>query len=249
MSFTWAPSSFYRYSLALTKPDHMKGTDVAALQLNLPKVTVDGDFGDKTDAAVRNFQVKHSLFVDGIAGPTTQGKIVTTRSSAASTKYSLPTGLLRSLATNESGLILGAFSQHPSDWGYDIGAYQLSIGPSGLDPTQANFQFGYDVDRMAEYVASNTSVKHNSFQNAVSSQYLSDLADGNQDKFAWQLAINDHNWPFASANIHDHGHIYANPAQDDEPADWVISASGGHLSTPRQWVYSYVQKATVYVRW
>ena len=34
-------------------------------------VTVDGDFGAKTDAAVRNFQKKNGLAVDGVCGKNT----------------------------------------------------------------------------------------------------------------------------------------------------------------------------------
>lgn len=55
-----------------------KGTDVAGLQellINhgevLPKYGVDGDFGAETLRAVKSFQEKHGLVVDGIVGPKT----------------------------------------------------------------------------------------------------------------------------------------------------------------------------------
>ena len=41
-------------------------------------VTVDGDFGPKTDAAVRAFQQQKHLTVDGIVGPKTWSALVTT---------------------------------------------------------------------------------------------------------------------------------------------------------------------------
>lgn len=52
------------------------GSKVSELQLRLKGVglyagAIDGDFGPKTDAAVRAFQASKSLKVDGIAGPNT----------------------------------------------------------------------------------------------------------------------------------------------------------------------------------
>ena len=53
-----------------------QGDDVEHLQrdLNLLKygpLTVDGDFGTKTQAAVERFQSNNNLVVDGIVGPQT----------------------------------------------------------------------------------------------------------------------------------------------------------------------------------
>jgi WD40 repeat protein len=67
--------TFFR-QLSLTDP-HMKGADVLQLQqrlyaLGYTEVGIpDGDFGQKTDLAVRNFQEKNGLVVDGIVGPIT----------------------------------------------------------------------------------------------------------------------------------------------------------------------------------
>ncbi len=47
------------------------GPAVLALQSKLG-VTVDGIFGEETNAAVVAFQNKHSLVADGIVGPTTR---------------------------------------------------------------------------------------------------------------------------------------------------------------------------------
>ena len=67
--------TFFR-TLSLADP-HMKGADVLQMQqrlyaLGYTEVGIpDGDFGQKTDLAVRNFQEKNGLVVDGIVGPIT----------------------------------------------------------------------------------------------------------------------------------------------------------------------------------
>ena len=51
-----------------------EGDDVKALQKGL-KLEVDGTFGPKTEAAVRQFQREHKMVPDGIVGPKTWGKL------------------------------------------------------------------------------------------------------------------------------------------------------------------------------
>jgi hypothetical protein len=57
-----------------------KGEEVKTLQTNLNKLinaglTVDGSYGPATETAVKAFQAKYSLAVDGKAGPETLGKM------------------------------------------------------------------------------------------------------------------------------------------------------------------------------
>lgn len=56
-----------------------KGSLVRELQEDLKKlgykITVDGDYGPKTEATVKEFQKDHKLTVDGVAGPETLGTI------------------------------------------------------------------------------------------------------------------------------------------------------------------------------
>lgn len=53
-----------------------RGDAVRELQAILGRVQVDGIFGPKTDKAVRRFQRRAGLKVDGIVGPATWGRLV-----------------------------------------------------------------------------------------------------------------------------------------------------------------------------
>ena len=74
-TFTPTPPSFIR-NLYLMDP-HLRGDDVLLLQQRLLALgysevgTPDGDFGAKTDAAVRHFQEVNGLEADGVVGPKT----------------------------------------------------------------------------------------------------------------------------------------------------------------------------------
>lgn len=239
----WNPSTDYR--LALKKG--MSGTDCAALQINLP-VTVDGDFGAQTKKAVESFQLGEGLAVDGIAGLHTQQALCVKLSTPAARREELPVGLLKSLLSNESGFAVAAVSRHPTDSGLDIGAYQLSTG-SGT-AIQEFYASAYDVRETAGKVAVGMRQSFSSVPNPVPSAYLSDLAEGDPYRFRWMVSILNHNWPAAAYNIPRYGSVFRyEPHRDDEPSQWILDASAGRLSTPREWVTSYVQRATVYVRW
>jgi len=242
--FVPTPSWHYVFKRGMT------GNGVAVLQLNLA-ITVDGDFGRLTEAAVEDFQHRRGLTADGIAGGATQRAICLMRFVSPTAAEGLPKGLLASMSWNESNDYLEAYSSHPSDNGYDIGALQLSIGGvGGLLATQDNFRLGYDLRKMAPRTARAIRAKHDEYTGAVGSQYKTSMAHDNNDRMAWDLGVLDHNWPFAANNIHDHGFIHPDdPGRDDRYASWVDSASGGRLTTERQWANAYVEKATVYVRW
>ena len=62
--------------LRLTVP-HMQGEDVRVLQRAVAakganSLQIDGDFGSRTDSAVKAFQARNNLTVDGIVGPATR---------------------------------------------------------------------------------------------------------------------------------------------------------------------------------
>ena len=71
--------------LVITTREGSSGSAVVALQQQLntngARLTVDGSFGPLTNAALRSYQSRHKLSVDGIAGPQTWQSLVNQRSS------------------------------------------------------------------------------------------------------------------------------------------------------------------------
>lgn len=69
------PSPALARNLYFRRQSYMSGADVKLLQSKLngkgANLGVDGSFGPKTLSAVKNFQQKHGLEVDGIVGPVT----------------------------------------------------------------------------------------------------------------------------------------------------------------------------------
>lgn len=233
MAYTFTPSPSFRY--VLQRGD--RGESVAALQVNLRGIAVDGDFGPITETAVRAVQSTNRLVVDGIAGGATQQALCLTLSAPAQAAYQLPVGLLRGLVQNESSFYLASYTGHPSDPnGFDLGAYQDAFPPR--ERSQTTYRQAYSVPAMAGITAGELRAAKNRFKGKPGAP---------TDKRAWQLAALDHNWPFAAYNLASTGHIYpGNPALDTTRAQWVVTASGGRLSTPQQWVDSYISRACKY---
>lgn len=242
----WQPSPDFRYALKRG----MSGTDCAALQLNLGDLLVDGDFGRLTERAVRRFQRRHPrLVTDGIAGPATQAAVASRemRDAAAT----VPEGLLKSLAFNESALILGSCGKHSQDSGWDVGVFARSTGKA--PGTQEFLRSCYDVTESAEWSAENLRDSYEKLGVPVESWYTGTLAGGRINRYRWQLAVFMHNWPAGALNLARRGAVTVDYVgdrnTDDEPAAWIIAATGGRLETPREWVLSYVARSTTYVRW
>lgn len=239
------PYEPYRYSLKRG----MTGTDVAALQINFPDLVPDGWFGNQTHNRVVRFQERHGISpAEGIVGPLTNQKIVMVRSKRAIEGYGLPKGFLESIVAHESNFVICASSKHPSDSGIDVGAYMIS---SGSGPGTQNFySYAYNIEKVSvDIAAARRSWYDKTPTNIKPSLYFNDLANGDVNKFRWEMAVLSHNWPDAAEDIPRYGYIYeTDPARDDKPAEWIQTASGGRLDTPREWVYDYIQKSTIYWR-
>lgn len=232
----------------------MKGTDVAALQINLPPLVVDGDFGPKTELAVERIQASQDLETDGIAGVLTQKAICRVGCGPVRKELDLPSGVLLSMVSNESSFLLAAYTIHydkegnPTK-GFDLGPFQRSFPTPGI---QSEYEEAYSVPVMARRSGTNLRNRHDVyFQDGKIAEgwYLANIADEVTNRLAWQLAVLAHNWPEAAEHIAFHGSIYDNPTFDTQPVKWVEAATRGRLRTPREWVVSYIERATVYVRW
>jgi hypothetical protein len=245
------PASDYR--VAVRRDD--TGTDVAIIQMNLlgfrPKLPVDGVFGGKTDRAVRDYQSKHNLVRDGIAGLATQESIVVTTARPLTSEYDLPKGMLKSIAFNESSFQITNAAPHAKDGGWDAGPYARSSG--GTFGELAWYESAFNAAASARWTADNAVKTRTKMTDPVDSRYLQELAFGDVERFRWMLTILAHNWPGnyttgygGAIGICKHGRA---SDDDDAPAEWIVEATRGALQTPRQWVVNYIAKATTFVEW
>lgn len=113
-----------------------RGSDVRTLQQRLNSLgyncgNVDGIFGNRTLNAVKNFQRKNGLAVDGIVGPATRGKLYGSTSSGAGTgsgssSNNAPiTGLLR---MGSRGSQVSTLQRRLNQLGYNCGSVDGIFG-------------------------------------------------------------------------------------------------------------------------
>lgn len=215
--------------------DH--GWPTVSLQINLNgfgnRLVLDGDFGPATERVAREFQSHRDLKVDGIIGAASQERMCVELATPAARRYSLPTGLARGILENESSFMLAAWTEHPSDSGFDLGAWQDSYPTPG---TQQSYMASLNVSVMAYRTCEKLRLRYDAYR-----------VPGTTSRLAWECAALYHNWP-AAADRMARGLAPLRNGSDD-PAPWVIAASGGRLQTPREWADAYVRASTRHCEW
>lgn len=209
---------------------------VVPLQMGLNRfgnqLALDGRFGPMTEKVVRSFQSHRGLVADGVAGPRTQETLVVSLTTKAARDRNLPIGLLRGLTENESSFMLAAYTPHPADRGFDLGVLQDAYEGPG---SQEQYLHSLDVVGISQQVAGELRARHD--------RYAQENAG---DRLAWECATLAHNWPVAADRM---ARGLPPTTRPDEPVEWVVDATGGRLSTPREWCAAYIASATKYVAW
>lgn len=112
-----------------------KGEAVKELQTLLNthgyKLTVDGDFGAMTEGAVRDFQAKNGLAVDGVVGSQTWAKL---KAPVAKPKYTLPTETLK---LGDKGEAVKQLQTALNAAGFSCGAVDGDFGEKTLAAVKA----------------------------------------------------------------------------------------------------------------
>lgn len=128
------PTTGYRYR-ALKKGD--SGWDVYALQTALDleayPINADGAFGPMTDAAVRAYQDRRGLAMDGVAGVVTQRALALGLIWPEQREKQTPAGLMRGQVEKESSFMLGNHTPRYDDGEYDVGVCQRNTNYATIE--------------------------------------------------------------------------------------------------------------------
>ena len=215
------------------------GWPVYALQTGLNAVSfssggADGAFGPMTDKAVRSFQDKYNLVVDGIAGSATQRRIsILIDAETHSNHDSLPVGLLRGFAESEGGNNLGAVNWSVGG-GVDCGVVQIRCyGPPFEQSAMKN---AYDPAKAMEKVAV-------TFLGRTASMRTMAYAKQRSLEFAMRCAALAWNWPYAAEQYAKFGSLGSSAGNN---ATWAVIggnrvkfSDGAPVMTWQDWCQFY----------
>ena len=200
-----------------------KGSDVTELQKLLNNngysLDVDGDFGSKTQAAVKDYQQKNGLSVDGIVGTNTWGALTKANASSGGSSSSATPAEPKYVAYTPSETVLQADALLKEQLGKKPGEYQSTWQDQLLDiigQIQNGEKFTYDLNADALYqqykdqyvtqgklammdtmgqAAAMTGGYGNSYAQSVGQQAYQGYLQGLNDKVPelYQLALNKYN--------------------------------------------------------
>lgn len=216
---------------------------VWALQLWLKAVgygvEADGVFGPTTDQAVRNYQRKRRLVVDGIAGGKTQRALVTQICAPMTNTYRLPKYLFTSLCLAESSFILGEVNWDTPP-GVDCGLVQDRVtwapagGPEDIPAERWEEAFG---PASAEKAMQLLRARYDTWRPKYPSH---------SNRRLWELSVLYHNWESGALALL-RGQTLSNEVK---PADrWPTSVGVPGVDTYAKWAEFYIAKATQAVDW
>ena len=127
-----------------------KGSEVKKLQEELNKqgykLDVDGIYGNKTQAAVRDYQKKSGLAVDGIAGSATMGSFNKVAQSQATPRAPTPTTRPLYSQSDELKTATGAVNQWESNKPKEYASQYQSQIDALLDSVLSGKKFDYNIN-------------------------------------------------------------------------------------------------------
>ena len=139
-----------------------KGSDVKTLQELLNQngysLDVDGVFGSKTQAAVKDYQTKNKLAVDGIAGNETWGSLSGSKTSTGSTSQA---------GAADKGFSYGDYQQSDAV----SQAYALLQQQMGNKPGAYQSQYADQISGLIDQITNRDKFKYNLNEDALYQQY------------------------------------------------------------------------------